>query len=135
MLEDPHAPVERHLPEPYRVYAFLHHLERDHSDRFHYSSDEQIREHSTKLNLLADMIAFSAASDDDPLLFIDGDAFPIADLGPEYIVPSVFNRQVAPAVADAVAAAAIASGMARREKAPRHGELRFGFDRGASMMA
>ena len=28
---------------------------------------------------------------------------PETDLGPEYIVPSVFNRRVAPAVADAVA--------------------------------
>jgi len=74
--------LERHLPQPYKVYAFLNHLERDHSHRFHYSSDERIREHSTKLNLLADMIAFDADSDDDPLLFLDGDAFPIGDLAP-----------------------------------------------------
>ncbi len=40
---------------------------------------------------------------------------PEHDLGPEYIVPSVFNRQVAPAVAEAVAKAAAASGLARRE--------------------
>ena len=40
---------------------------------------------------------------------------PESDLGPEYIIPSVFNRAVAPAVADAVAAAAIESGIARRE--------------------
>jgi malate dehydrogenase (oxaloacetate-decarboxylating) len=44
---------------------------------------------------------------------------PEGDLGPEYIVPSVFNRQVSPAVADAVAQAAIASGVARRDRAPR----------------
>jgi malate dehydrogenase (oxaloacetate-decarboxylating) len=41
------------------------------------------------------------------------------ELGPEYIVPSVFNRHVAPAVADAVAQAAIAAGLARRERVPR----------------
>ena len=40
---------------------------------------------------------------------------PESDLGPEYIVPSVFNRAVAPAVAEAVAKAAIESGIARRE--------------------
>jgi hypothetical protein len=74
--------LERFLPQPYKVYAFLNHIEVDHSDRFFYSSDERIKEHSTKLNLLADMITFNAASDDDQLLFIDGDAFPIADLGP-----------------------------------------------------
>ena len=74
--------LEEHLPEPYRVYAFLNGLEEDHSAKFHYSSDENIKEHSTKLNLLSDLIGFDAGSDDDPLLFIDGDAFPIADLGP-----------------------------------------------------
>lgn len=74
--------LARHTPKPYRVYAFLNGLTEDHSHKFHYSSDEDIKEHSTKLNLLADMIAFDAVSDEDPLLFIDGDAFPIADLAP-----------------------------------------------------
>jgi malate dehydrogenase (oxaloacetate-decarboxylating) len=40
---------------------------------------------------------------------------PAEDLHAEYIVPSVFNRAVAPAVAEAVAAAAVATGVARRE--------------------
>src|SRR3954451_8955183 len=44
---------------------------------------------------------------------------PEGDLGPEYIVPSVFNRAVSPAVAEAVAQAAIAAGVARRERLPR----------------
>jgi malate dehydrogenase (oxaloacetate-decarboxylating) len=44
---------------------------------------------------------------------------PEDDLGPEYIVPSVFNRRVSVAVADAVAQAAIDSGVARRDRAPR----------------
>jgi malate dehydrogenase (oxaloacetate-decarboxylating) len=44
---------------------------------------------------------------------------PEHDLGPEYIVPSVFNRAVSPAVAEAVAKAAIASGVARRDRLPR----------------
>jgi malate dehydrogenase (oxaloacetate-decarboxylating) len=39
------------------------------------------------------------------------------ELGPEYIVPSVFNRDVVPAVAAAVARAADASGVARRHLA------------------
>lgn len=46
---------------------------------------------------------------------------PDEELGPEYIVPSVFNRNVAPAVAAAVAAAAIESGIARRERLPVQG--------------
>ena len=42
------------------------------------------------------------------------------ELDPEYIIPSAFNRDVAPAVAREVAAAAVASGVARR--APHEGE-------------
>jgi malate dehydrogenase (oxaloacetate-decarboxylating) len=40
------------------------------------------------------------------------------ELAADYIVPSVFNRSVAPAVAAAVAAAAEAAGLARRHAAP-----------------
>jgi malate dehydrogenase (oxaloacetate-decarboxylating) len=39
------------------------------------------------------------------------------ELSEEYVVPSVFNRDVAPLVAAAVAAAAEASGVARRRQA------------------
>ncbi|GIU94555.1 MAG: malate oxidoreductase [Gaiellaceae bacterium] len=41
---------------------------------------------------------------------------PEEELGPEYIVPSVFNREVAPSVAHAVAEAAEAAGVARRPR-------------------
>ena len=40
------------------------------------------------------------------------------ELGAEYIIPSVFNRDVVPAVAEAVAAAADADGVARRRHGP-----------------
>jgi malate dehydrogenase (oxaloacetate-decarboxylating) len=40
------------------------------------------------------------------------------ELGPEYIVPSVFNRDVVPAVAAAVADAAERAGVARRQREP-----------------
>jgi malate dehydrogenase (oxaloacetate-decarboxylating) len=42
------------------------------------------------------------------------DAIPPDELSADYIVPSVFNRAVAPAVAAAVAHAAEATGVARR---------------------
>ena len=38
-----------------------------------------------------------------------------AHLAADYIIPSVFNREVAPAVADAVADAAVRTGVARKE--------------------
>jgi malate dehydrogenase (oxaloacetate-decarboxylating) len=41
---------------------------------------------------------------------------PEAELHPDYIIPSVFNRHVAESVAEAVAHAAVASGVARRER-------------------
>jgi malate dehydrogenase (oxaloacetate-decarboxylating) len=43
---------------------------------------------------------------------------PADELHADYIVPSVFNRRVAESVAEAVATAAIASGVARRKHAP-----------------
>ena len=39
-----------------------------------------------------------------------------SELGPEYIIPSVFNKAVAPAVAEAVARAAQRTGAARRRR-------------------
>jgi malate dehydrogenase (oxaloacetate-decarboxylating) len=44
---------------------------------------------------------------------------PDRELHPDYIVPSVFNRRVAEVVAEAVADAAVASGVARRERGAR----------------
>jgi malate dehydrogenase (oxaloacetate-decarboxylating) len=41
------------------------------------------------------------------------------ELEPDYVIPSVFNREVAPAVAAAVAHAAEAGGIARRHPAAR----------------
>jgi len=39
-----------------------------------------------------------------------------SELGEEYIIPSVFNKAVAPAVAASVARAAHATGVARRRR-------------------
>jgi malate dehydrogenase (oxaloacetate-decarboxylating) len=41
---------------------------------------------------------------------------PEAELHPDYIIPSVFNRRVAESVAEAVAHAAVSSGVGRRER-------------------
>ena len=43
---------------------------------------------------------------------------PQDELHPDYIIPSVFNRKVAENVAEAVANAAVASGVARRKRGP-----------------
>ena len=49
-------------------------------------------------------------------------SIPEDELHADYIIPSVFNRHVADAVAEAVADAAVASGVARRERGARHRE-------------
>jgi hypothetical protein len=72
--------LDLHIKEPYRVYAYLNRLQKDHSDKFFYSSDEDIKSHPVKLNLLADHVVRISDDPDDILIFIDGDAFPVGDV-------------------------------------------------------
>jgi len=74
--------LNNNITSPFKVYAFLNDLERDHRFKFFYSSSEPIGSHAIKLNLLADMAAFNAEHDDDLLIFIDGDAFPVENVLP-----------------------------------------------------
>jgi hypothetical protein len=71
--------LKQHIREPFRVYTFLNNVPNTpvHREKFFYSSTENIKSHPIKLNLLADMASFAAESEDDYLMFLDGDAFPI----------------------------------------------------------
>jgi hypothetical protein len=71
------AAIEAHVPEPHLVYGFLNDVPGDHRGRFFYTSTEPIEDHATKLDLLADLARLNAGGDDDVLIFIDGDAFPV----------------------------------------------------------
>jgi hypothetical protein len=82
--------LERHLPQPYLVYTDLEGIDKDeHGPKFHHVADlaatksfeNGIFSHTEKLNALAATIA-QEADRDDVLLFLDGDAFPIAPVGP-----------------------------------------------------
>src|SRR5205814_7656532 len=81
--------LERHLPQPYLVYADLEGIGREHAPKFHHVADlaatksfeNGIFSHTEKLNALAATIA-AEAEPGDVLLFLDGDAFPIAPAGP-----------------------------------------------------
>ncbi len=83
--------LKKHINEPYRVYAFLNDVPQTekHQEKFFYSSTENIKSHPIKLNLLADLATFAAESDDDYLVFLDGDAFPIESI-------SAFKNKVFP---------------------------------------
>lgn len=64
----------------FRIYGFLNGFDVEpYRELFHYINTEPIVAHITKLNLLAHEIC-SKGRDDDILIFIDGDAFPIANI-------------------------------------------------------
>ncbi|MFK8012617.1 MAG: hypothetical protein AB8B80_11285 [Marinicellaceae bacterium] len=74
--------IKHFINEPYKTYAFLNHIPQTPIQRkkFFYVSNEDIQSHAIKLNLLADMACFESNNDDDLLMFIDGDAFPVGDI-------------------------------------------------------
>jgi len=74
--------LKQYIKQPFKVYSFLNNIKNPakHQNKFFYSSTENIKSHAIKLNLLADMACLAAKNEEDLLIFIDGDAFPIADL-------------------------------------------------------
>ena len=72
---------QRNIDEPYRVYAWLDEGMERHSGKFFYSTDVPLKEHELKLTLLGDLVAH-AAEPEEMIVFIDGDAFPIAPIVP-----------------------------------------------------
>jgi hypothetical protein len=74
--------LERHLPRPFMTWASLQGVDHEYESRFDRVVDQLgERNHASKLNHLASEIC-DVADPDDVLLFIDGDAFPIADVEP-----------------------------------------------------
>lgn len=74
--------LRRFLPGEPRLYAFLNRVPGDHRHKFAFVSEQPIKDHATKLSLLGDVMCFAAADPSDLLVFADGDAFPVAPLGP-----------------------------------------------------
>ncbi|MDX6449019.1 MAG: hypothetical protein QOD08_1482, partial [Gaiellaceae bacterium] len=83
-VEPQRAYLDRHVEQPFRIWADLEDLDAP-PDAFHHVQDlaatktfeNGIFSHTEKLNALAAAIEAEAARD-DVLLFLDGDAFPIA---------------------------------------------------------
>ena len=69
--------LARHLQEPYRVVTVLHNVEPGHEHKFD-RVVSAMGDHPGKLNLLGSLI-LEEAEHDDLIMFLDGDAFPIAD--------------------------------------------------------
>jgi hypothetical protein len=74
--------LRKHLPSPYRIYAWLNDVPAASAAGFYYACSEPVDPHAVKLNILADIICLSSGHDEDILIFLDGDAFPIADVEP-----------------------------------------------------
>lgn len=74
--------LRRHLQSDYRVYAWLNYIPGAPRDSFYYTCSEAVDSHPVKLNILADIILASTSRDDDLLIFLDGDAFPVRDIRP-----------------------------------------------------
>lgn len=72
--------VDRFIAGPLHIYASLEGIDRRWASRFHYATFDG-GSHPEKLNALAAVILADAA-DDDILVFLDGDAFPVAPVRP-----------------------------------------------------
>jgi len=79
--------LNRHIKEPFKVYAVLNGVGRRHFKKFFFAADYRNKvnnlgeylDHRDKLNFLA-MQIIKNARDEDTLVFLDGDAFPVARL-------------------------------------------------------
>jgi hypothetical protein len=69
--------LREHISVPYRTWSSIERIDASYAVHFDRIIDQRAR-HSDKLNHLAIEISHEA-SDDDLLMFLDGDAFPIAD--------------------------------------------------------
>jgi len=72
--------IEKYIPPPYSIFACLNGIDiKPHVNKFDYINTDKIKDHGTKLNLLSTEI-LKHANDEDLILFLDGDAFPISNL-------------------------------------------------------
>lgn len=74
--------LKKHIHKEFRVYAYLINIDKQHYSKFYYYITKDIKNHGRKLNILADTIVNSAENEDDIIIFLDGDAFPVNDLMP-----------------------------------------------------
>lgn len=73
-----HSMLARYTDVPYRVYAYLNDIDQEHNKKFDVILDDDDPGHDVKLDKLARRIIDDGARDEDWIIFIDGDAFPIA---------------------------------------------------------
>lgn len=73
--------LRRYIREDIKIYAFLNGIDiNKYRQNFYFVSDEEIREHEKKLNILSEIILTSGKNKNDLIIFLDGDAFPVEPL-------------------------------------------------------
>lgn len=70
------AMLRKYTDIPFKIFASLNGIDKSQHSRFDYVLHSEIKSHEKKLNLLAEAIG-QEADDDDWIIFIDGDAFPL----------------------------------------------------------
>jgi hypothetical protein len=71
--------IKKNTPEDHKIFTFLNIPTKKHDKKFDYVSHENIKRHASKLNILADLACFDSSDENDILIFLDGDAFPIKE--------------------------------------------------------
>ena len=96
--------IRRCFAEPYRVYAILNKIEKKLGDLFYFSEDFNpllshsktiSQEHVKELNYLASKIVLEA-NNEDLLIFMDGDAFPISKKALPFLKEKIKNTAWSP---------------------------------------
>lgn len=72
--------LRKTIKENYKVFAFLGQIDNQQKSKFFFSINEPIEDHGIKLNILAEAIQLDSNNENDVVIFLDGDAFPINDL-------------------------------------------------------
>lgn len=76
--------LQKNIESEFRVYSFLVNISEHWSEKHYFSLHEPIEDHSAKLNILSNHILENLSGQDDFIMFLDGDAFPIVPID-EYI--------------------------------------------------
>jgi len=79
--------LNKHIHEPFKVYAVLNNIDKIHFNKFYFATDFESAfangdyNHSDKLDFLTKQI-IKEGGDEDIIIFLDSDAFPIGNLMP-----------------------------------------------------
>jgi len=72
--------IKRYISDRFKIYASLYGIDKKYYSKFNYVYSNTLIDHGEQLNYLAERITKDSNDDNDIIVFIDGDAFPISEL-------------------------------------------------------